>query len=287
LAAGGDKYFNPASTTNAHFPAHAPLPPMTRNPLFVRLTIICCAVALLIAAMSTIRYNWNWWVVWQYRELFILGFANTILVSCGAIALGLVIGLLGGLARVSENIWLRELASIYVWVFRGTPLLTQIYIFYFCIAVIVHVDSPFLTGMAALAFFSGAYITEMVRAGIESISQGQWEAARSTGMTHAQTLRSVIFPQAVRRIIPPVTGQFVSLIKDSSLLSVIAVRELTKGAEIVNAATYKTFEAYLPLALFYLALTYPLSVLTYRLERRITYQSGPKSRPSEAKPKER
>lgn len=244
----------------------------------VRLTLLAAGVLLLAAMMSTMRYNWNWWVVWQYRALFLQGAVNTILVSCGAIVLGLVIGLGGGLARVSQNIWLRETATLYVWLFRGTPLLTQIYIFYFCFAVIVRVDNPFLTGMAALAFFSGAYITEMVRAGIESISPGQWEAARSSGLTHGQALRSVIFPQAIKRIIPPVTGQFVSLIKDSSLLSVIAVRELTKGAEIVNAATYKTFEAYLPLALFYLALTYPLSLLTYRLERRITYQSSPRSK---------
>lgn len=251
--------------------------------ILVRSVLLALAVLALAAALSTLDYNWNWHVVWQYRELFLTGFANTVLVSCGAIALGLCIGLAGGLARVSQNIWLREAATLYVWCFRGTPLLTQIYIFYFCFAVVVRVDNPFLTGMAVLAFFSGAYITEMVRAGIESISEGQWEAARSTGLTHAQTLRHVVFPQAVRRIIPPVTGQFVSLIKDSSLLSVIAVRELTKGAEIVNAATYKTFEAYLPLALFYLALTYPLSALTYRLEKRINYQSVARG-PSAAKP---
>ncbi|WP_243359706.1 amino acid ABC transporter permease [Fundidesulfovibrio terrae] len=254
------------------------------KPIAVRLILLSCAAALLVAMMSTLHYNWNWWVVWQYRDLFIQGFANTIMVSCGAIVLGLVIGVLGGLARVSENVWFKELATLYVWGFRGTPLLTQIYIFYFCFAVMVHVDSPFLTGMVTLAFFAGAYITEMVRAGIESISPGQWEAARSSGLTHGQALRHVVFPQALRRIIPPVTGQFVSLIKDSSLLSVIAVRELTKGAEIVNSITYKTFEAYLPLAVFYLLLTYPLSILTYHLEKRITYQSAPRSR-TPAKPK--
>ena len=250
----------------------------------VRLTLLAVCALVLFGMMSTIHYNWNWWVVWQYRALFIQGFANTIMVSCGAILLGLAIGVMGGLARVSENIWLRELATLYVWGFRGTPLLTQIYIFYFCFAVMVHVDSPFLTGMITLAFFAGAYITEMVRAGIESISPGQWEAARSTGLSHRQALHNVVFPQALRRIIPPVTGQFVSLIKDSSLLSVIAVRELTKGAEIVNSITYKTFEAYLPLAVFYLLLTYPLSILTYHLEKRIIYQSTPRSR-MPAKPK--
>ena len=250
--------------------------PMSKS-IVVRLVLLSGVLLALAGLMSTIRYNWDWWVVWQYRELFVRGFFTTILVSSGAIALGLLIGLAGGLARVSENVWLREAATLYVWGFRGTPLLTQIYIFYFCIAVVVHLESPFLTGMATLAVFSGAYITEMVRAGIESIGQGQWEAARGAGLTHGQTLRGVIFPQAMRRIIAPVTGQFVSLIKDSSLLSVISVRELTKGAEIVNAATYKTFEAYLPLAVFYLLLTYPLSILTYRLEKRILYRSVPKS----------
>ncbi|WP_243438534.1 amino acid ABC transporter permease [Fundidesulfovibrio soli] len=258
--------------------------PKTIRPFYVRLIIVAFFTASLAGLLSTIDYTWNWGVVWQYRAVYWQGFVNTVAVSCGAIALGLAIGLLGGLARVSENIWLRELATIYVWAFRGTPLLTQIYIFYFCLAVVIHVDSPFLTGMATLAFFAGAYITEMVRAGIESIGQGQWEAARSSGLSHGQTLRHVIFPQAMRRIIAPVTGQFVSLIKDSSLLSVIAVRELTKGAEMVNAATYKTFEAYLPLAAFYLLLTYPLSILTYHLERRITYQSAPR-KPSADKQK--
>lgn len=238
--------------------------------LAARLCLILAGVAGLWLAMGAIEYPWDWSVVWAYRAVLLSGFLNTIAVSIGAIVLGLAIGLAGGLARVSGNVWLQEAARIYVWVFRGTPLLTQIFIFYFCLAVVIHFDDPFITGMVVLAFFSGAYITEMVRAGIESISGGQWEAARSTGLTHAQTLRWVIFPQAARRIIPPVTGQFVSLIKDSSLLSVIAVRELTKGAEMVNTATYKTFEAYLPLALFYLLLTWPLSRLTRRLEKGIT-----------------
>jgi len=243
--------------------------PLIPKSAAVRLTLLVCAALILAGLMSTLHYNWDWWVVWRYRNLFVTGLLMTILVSSGAIVLGLVIGLSCGLARVSGNVWLKEAARLYVWGFRGTPLLTQIYIFYFCIAVIIHVDNPMLVGMAVLAFFSGAYLTEMVRAGIESISPGQWEAARSTGLTHNQALRLVIFPQAMRRIIAPATGQFVSLIKDSSLLSVISVRELTKGAEMVNAVTYKTFEAYLPLALFYLLLTYPLSVLTYRLEKRM------------------
>jgi len=255
--------------------------PRISKSIAVRLTLLVCAVLLLAGLMSTIRYNWDWWVVWRYRELFLNGLLMTVLISCGAIVLGLAIGLAFGLARVSENVWLKEAATLYVWGFRGTPLLTQIYILYFCIAVLVHVDNKILVGMAALALFSGAYITEMVRAGIESISPGQWEAARSTGLSHGQTLRLVIFPQAARRIIAPVTGQFVSLIKDSSLLSVIAVSELTYGARLVDARTSRTFEAYLPLAVFYLLLTFPLSLLTQRLEKRIQYRSTPLSAPSQ------
>lgn len=240
----------------------------------VRLTLFALFIAALWLLMSNVRYNWDWQVVWRYRALFIQGFYNTVLVSLGAIVLGLFIGVLSGLASVSRNIWLKEAAGMYVGAFRGTPLLVQIFIFYFCVGVIVHYDSPFIIGMITLAFFSGAYISEMVRAGIESIDQGQWESAAGTGLTHRQALMHVIFPQAVKRIIPPVTGQFVSLIKDSSLLSVISVRELTKASEMINATTYKTFEAYLPLAVFYLLLTYPLSNLTRRLEKGITRGNG-------------
>lgn len=237
--------------------------------LAARLLHVGLACLVLWLALSRLEYPWNWSVVYEYRALFIAGFQNTMLVSLGAIALGLVIGVTGGVARVSENPFISEAAALYVEIFRGTPLLAQIYIFYFCLAAAIGYDNPFVIGMVCLAFFSGAYVTEMVRAGIESIDQGQWEAAESSGLTRGQVLRHVVFPQAFRRVIPPIAGQFVSLIKDSSLLSVIAVRELTKSAEVINATTFRTFEAYLPLALFYLFLTYPLTSLTYMLEKRI------------------
>ncbi|MEJ5348171.1 MAG: amino acid ABC transporter permease [Desulfosoma sp.] len=235
----------------------------------VRCVLGALVVATLALLLATLQYPWNWRVPWQYRSLFFQGFVYTLLISLGAIALGFVIGVAGGLARVSKSEVFQALASYYVELFRGTPLLVQIYIFYFCLATAVRYDNPLVIGMVTLAFFSGAYITEMVRAGIESIDPGQIEAAKSTGLNERQTMRYVVLPQAFRRIIPPVTGQFVSLIKDSSLLSVISVRELTKASEVINASTYKTFEAYLPLALLYLALTYPLSYLTRKLEQHL------------------
>lgn len=240
-----------------------------RSNVAIRLPIIVVGAGCLYLLLSRMDYQWNWRVPWEYRALFIKGFYYTLIISSGATILGFCLGVAGGLARISKHILIRELATIYVEVFRGTPLLIQIYIFYFCVATAIHYDNPLVIGMVTLSIFSGAYITEMVRAGIESIDKGQVEAAISTGLDHWQSMRYIIFPQALKRIIPPVTGQFVSLIKDSSLLSVISVRELTKASEVINATTYKTYEAYLPLAVLYLLITYPLSYLTQRLEARI------------------
>ncbi len=237
--------------------------------LIVRFLVWFTVIGGLFFLFSRVQYPWNWRVTYEYRTLLINGFYSTLLISSGAIIIGFALGVAGGLARVSKSVIAQEIAALYVELFRGTPLLVQIYVFYFCIAVAVHYDNPLIIGMVALAAFSGAYITEMVRAGILSVEKGQVEAAQSLGLNDRQVMRHIVFPQAFRRIIPPLTGQFVSLIKDSSLLSVISVRELTKAAEIINATTYKTFEAYLPLALLYLVITYPLSYLTNQLEKKI------------------
>lgn len=237
--------------------------------LAVRFLLLAALAGLIWLILSRLRYHWDWEAVFAYRQIFVAGLGMTVAISVCAIVLGLFLGLASGLASVSDNMVLNEMAALYVGAFRGTPLLVQILIFYFCVGVLVHVDSPYVIGTVTLAFFSGAYISEMVRAGVESVDRGQWETALSSGLTHRQALFYVVFPQAARRIVPPVTGQFVSCIKDSSLLSVISVRELTKAAEVVNATTYKTFETYLPLALFYLLLTWPLSHLTGRLEKGI------------------
>lgn len=242
---------------------------MSAYTISLRILLGISMAAGLYTLFAGIDYPWNWRVPWEYRALFIKGFFVTLVVSFGSIVLGFCLGILGGLARVSTSVLAKEIATLYVEIFRGTPLLVQIYVFYFCLATVVRYDNALVIGIVTLACFSGAYITEMVRAGIESIDKGQVEAAKSTGLDYWQTLRYIVFPQALKRIIPPVTGQFVSLIKDSSLLSVISVRELTKASEIINATTYRTFEAYLPLAGLYLLLTYPLSYLTRQLEKRM------------------
>ena len=141
------------------------------------------------------------------------------------------------------------------------------------IADAFHVSDRYLAGILILSFFSGAYISEIVRAGIESISQSQLESARAIGLTNSQTYRYVIFPQAIRITLPPLVGQFVSLIKDSSLLSIIAVNEFTQAARDVNSVTYSTLEAYIPLAIGYLILTLPISLWTRRLEKRLRFET--------------
>ncbi len=150
-------------------------------------------------------------------------------------------------------------------------MLVQVLVFFYVVASAFQVENRYLVGILILSLFAGAYISEIIRAGIESIGQTQLDSARAIGLTPAQTYRHVIFPQALRQTLPPLTGQFVSLIKDSSLLMIIGVNEFTLNVQQVNTYTFSSLEGYLPLALGYLLLTLPLSLWIRRLEQRITY----------------
>jgi len=158
-------------------------------------------------------------------------------------------------------------------VIRGTPLLVQLLIGFYVIANAVGLENRYVVGVLVLSLFSGAYMAEIFRGGLAAIPTTQRDAARAIGLTPWQSLRFVILPQAIRLVLPPVAGQLVSLIKDSSLLSVIAISEFTLSAQEVNAFTYSTLECYLPLAAGYLLLTLPLSALARWLERRFHYES--------------
>jgi polar amino acid transport system permease protein len=201
----------------------------------------------------------------------------TLKVSIIAIFFGILIGLFTGIARISSNPALKWSAITYIEIIRGSPLLVQIFIWYFVLGTLlnnllatrgINQIPPLWFGVAALACFTGAYVAEMVRAGIQSIHRGQTEAARSLGMTYVKSMRHVILPQALRRILPPLAGQFISLIKDSSLLGIIAIRELTKATREVVTTSLQPFELWFVCALLYLVLTFSLSMLLQYLERR-------------------
>lgn len=220
-------------------------------------------------------------VLGTYKEwkvgILVQGLWLTVKVSFIAIILGILLGLFTGLARLSDNPALKWTAITYIELIRGSPLLVQIFIWYFVVGTLVNnlltqqgltVIPPLWFGVASLAVFAGAYIGEIVRAGIQSIHAGQTEAARSLGMNSYQAMRHVILPQAVRRILPPLAGQFISLIKDSSLLGIIAIRELTKATREVVTTSLQPFELWFMCALLYLLLTFSLSMLVQYLERR-------------------
>ncbi|MDF1537181.1 MAG: amino acid ABC transporter permease [bacterium] len=206
------------------------------------------------------------WDRWK-AGLLLTGLLLTLEISLISIFLGIIIGLVTGLARISSNPAPKWLAIGYIELIRGTPLLVQIYIFYFFVGQVFSLSS-FMAGVLALSFFAGAYIAEIIRAGIQSIHRGQMEAARSLGMNYYLAMRYIVLPQAFKRILPPLAGQFISLIKDSSLVGVIALVELTRAGREIGTSTFNYFEVFFTVAALYLILTFSLSMIVQYLERR-------------------
>lgn len=236
-----------------------------------------------IAAIATIYgmyllffgayHHMQWDAVWAYRSLFFNGWLVTIVLSLCSLCLSLIIGLVAALAARSNLSLLVMVAKGYVEIIRGTPLLVQILFFFYVIAHNIGLENRYVAGVITLSLFHGAYIAEMVRAGIDAVSATQRESARAIGLSRVQAYRFVIFPQAFRQVIPPLAGQFASIIKDSSLLSIIGVNELTNSVQQINSATYSTLESFLPLAIAYLILTLPISLWSKWLEERFQYES--------------
>ncbi len=221
-------------------------------------------------------------VIGTYREwrvgILLQGLWLTLKVSFVAIIFGILLGLLAGLARISSNPAFKWLSITYIEIIRGSPLLVQIFIWYFVLGTLINTMlathgfsqvPPLWFGVASLATFTGAYVAEIVRSGIQSIHRGQTEASRSLGMTYAQSMYHVILPQAFIRIIPPLAGQFISLIKDSSLLGIIAIRELTKATREVVTTSLQPFELWFVCAILYLVLTFSLSMILQYMEKRM------------------
>jgi glutamine transport system permease protein len=209
-------------------------------------------------------------IVMDYAPLLWKGTLLTIGFSISAIILGSILGLVIGLGKMSRRFYLRWPADTYINFFRGTPLLVQVFIVHFGIVpAFLGTTNVMVAAIAALTLNSAAYTAEIYRAGIQSIDKGQREAAYSLGMTHYQAMRFVIVPQAVKRMIPAFGNEFIVLIKDSSLVSIIAAPELMYWSKAMGDQYYAVWEPYLTAAVIYLILTYSLNKLLVYVERKI------------------
>lgn len=233
--------------------------------------------------------------VFQPSPALLAGLAITVYASVISQIVGVLLGIVSALAGMARNRFFRFLSGFYVWFFRGTPLLVQLFLVYFGTPYLLggvdlfpnHVEIGFLdlkgavlAGIVALSINEGAYMSEIVRAGILSVDPGQTEAAKSLGMTYRLTMTRIVLPQALRVIVPPLGNEFNNMLKTTSLLSVIAVEEIFRVAQAANSATFKTFEAYLGVAVYYLALTTVWSTIQGRLERRLGVSSAREERAS-------
>lgn len=240
---------------------------------FNTLIILIFLSFFLVYIFNKVNYTTHWSLIYDYKQKFINGWLNTVLISSVSLVLSLSIGIISAFCNQSKIVLLNLTSKIYIELIRSTPLLVQILIFFYIIAASVHLNNRFIVGILTLSFFSGAYVSEIFRGGLESISESQLESARSIGLSKFQTYRFVVMPQVIKRILPALAGQFVSLIKDSSLLSVIAISEFTLNAQEVNSFTYSTLESYIPLAVGYFILTIPISLFSRYLERKTKYAS--------------
>lgn len=197
------------------------------------------------------------------------GLRLTLVLSLVSLGLATLIGLVSGLMSLSSRWWVAAPARLYVNVIRGTPLLVQILFIYFGLPSVLHITlTPITAGVVAISFHVGAYVSEVFRAGIESVDVGQTEAGRSLGLSHLQTMRKVVLPQATRRMVPPMINQFIMGVKDTSLLAVIGVAELTQSGQSIYAVNYRAFEILSAVALMYLVITYALYRFSRLIEQR-------------------
>jgi polar amino acid transport system permease protein len=223
-------------------------------------------------------YNWQWYRMpkffWQVIDGELIwgplmtGLVTTIELSIYSMFLTIAIGLITALLRMSDSISGQILGKVYLESVRNTPLLVQMLVFYFVISPIIGVDR-FWTGVLCLSFFEGSFASEIIRAGINSVPRGQWEASASVGLSRANTYRHVVLPQAVPLMLPPMTGVLINLIKHSAIVSVIALFELTTEGRNIIADTFMSFEVWLTIAAMYLVITISLSMFVGYLERRV------------------
>jgi polar amino acid transport system permease protein len=222
-------------------------------------------------SLSAVSIALDFSFIVDFRKRILDGFLMTLGISACSLLLSTLIGIVSAAARNSRVLPVRFAFSIYVTFIRGTPLIMQIYLFFYIVGTAWGVADRFIAGVLILSVFEGAYIAEIIRGSFLSIEASQLEASVAVGFSRAQTFLHVILPQMVARTLPALTGQFASIIKDSSLLSIIAVIELTQTFREISAINFELFECYMLLGVLYLAVTLPISLISKFFERRFDY----------------
>ncbi|WP_339165499.1 amino acid ABC transporter permease [Siminovitchia sp. FSL H7-0308] len=219
-------------------------------------------------------------MIWNYKELFIRGIWVTLSLTAVGYVGGIILGLLFGLGKLSKRKWIYYPCKYYVDFFRGTPLLVQILIIHLAVipTIFGHSLGYFISGAIALMLNCAAYNAEIIRAGIQSIERGQMEAARSLGMPHKTAMRYIILPQAFRRMVPPLGNELIALLKDSSLVTVIAANDLLYAGKVVAGAYARFWEPYITVAILYLLLTYIFTKIITYVEKRFSNSYIPTQR---------
>lgn len=215
-------------------------------------------------------FDFKFNVMWESIPTLLVGIKLTILITIFGLLIGFVLGATSGLMKISRNVLLRKVAGVYIESIRGTPVMVQVMFIYFGLPLALDMRiPPMVAGIAAIAINSGAYIAEIVRGAFQSIEAGQTEAGRSIGLSHFQTMYYIIWPQALKRMIPPLGNQFIISLKDTSLLVVVGVGELTRTGQEIIASNFRAFEVWLTVALMYLAMTLTLSKILNTIEKRM------------------
>ncbi len=218
-----------------------------------------------------------WAIFIKYHSYFISGILYTLGLSLASVLIGTVLGSLIALAKISDEPILKTVATAYIELIRGTPLITQLFIVFFGSSVLFNVRElhlpiaaiAFLSGIVAVSLNSAAYVAEIVRAGIESVDKGQLEAGRSLGMSHKMTMKEIILPQAIKNILPSLGNEFIAVIKETAIISVIGVGDIMYNVNIVRSTSYRSVEPLFIAAIIYFVLTFSLSKLVNMIERKL------------------
>ena len=247
----------------------------TETPILKKAVNLTIALLLLLGLflLSLGDYAMQWSSLSAYGNKLLNGYKMTLIITFFAMIISLILGFIIAFLNNSRILIVHYLSKAYVEIIRGTPFLVQIIFFFYIITPSLGLTNRYFIGVSILSIFSSAYVSEIIRAGIESIGESQHESAKAVGFTTIQKYRYVILPQVITRILPSLAGQLSSLVKDSSLLSVIAVSEFTLNIQEITAVNFRTYENYIVLAIGYLLITFPISIISRRLERKYKYET--------------